>query len=99
VNLGLFLLSAKAYATVESSEYPPLGAAYEKELMPIDGEVNRKVLYVKEPDQGLGNADFLTRGRLAVSKTFGRVQISLLLPNKASRATIFRGVRGKEGES
>jgi hypothetical protein len=44
VNLGLFLLSAKAYATVESSEYPPLGAAYEKELMPIDGEVNRKVV-------------------------------------------------------
>jgi hypothetical protein len=47
-----FLLSAKAYATVESSEYPPLGAAYEKELMPIDGDVNGKVLYNKEPDQG-----------------------------------------------
>jgi hypothetical protein len=44
MNLGLPYLDAKAYATVGESRYPSLGAAYGKELMPIDGEVNRKVV-------------------------------------------------------
>jgi hypothetical protein len=83
VNLGLFLLSAKAYATVESSESQSLGAAYGKELIPIDGEVNGKVLYDKEPDQELGKveglavigvADFLTRGKTSgVKSAEGRI--------------------------
>jgi hypothetical protein len=52
VNFGLPLFGDKAYATVGENRYPSLGAAYEKELMPIDGEVNRKVLYDKALDQG-----------------------------------------------
>jgi hypothetical protein len=61
MNLGLPFLAAKAYATVGESRYPSLGAAYGKELMPIDGEVNRKVLYDKKPDQGLGKVEGLFR--------------------------------------
>jgi hypothetical protein len=52
VNFGLPLFGDKAYATVGENRYPSLGAAYGKELMTIDGEVNRKVLYNREPDQG-----------------------------------------------
>jgi hypothetical protein len=51
--------------------------------MPIDGEVNGKVLYNREPDQGLGKVEgfavigvayFLTRGKTSgVKSAEGRI--------------------------
>jgi hypothetical protein len=84
VNFGLPLFGDKAYATVGENRYPSLGAVLSlTELIPIDGEVNGKVLYDKEPDQELGKveglavigvADFLTRGKTSgVKSAEGRI--------------------------
>jgi hypothetical protein len=84
VNSILLLPGDRAYATVGERCYPSLGAVLSlTELIPIDGEVNGKVLYDKEPDQELGKveglavigvADFLTRGKTSgVKSAEGRI--------------------------
>jgi hypothetical protein len=62
VNSILLLPGDRAYATVGERCYPSLGAILSlTELIAIDGEVNRKVLYDKKPDQGLGEVEGLFR--------------------------------------
>jgi hypothetical protein len=102
VNSILLLPGDRAYATVGERCYPSLGAVLSlTELIPIDGEVNGKVLYDKEPDQELGKveglavigvADFLTRGKTSGVKSaegrIGRVDAVAVLGFESVRGAV-----------